>query len=138
LSRSPSKEFSEEAYTQAIKDVLGGEIVEHNGSTVILPKGVDEPMFEAFLDNVEVEDLARMSMTGQPPVYANGDPIDPEWFRDEAVFVQVGAGLYGFTNELGEMLPDATGQAYIANINRTNIEIALGRFEGSADGMLPQ
>lgn len=133
LSRSPSKEFNEKAYQQAIKDVLGGEIVEHNGSTIVLPRGVDEPSFEAFLDNIDVQDLATISMTGQPPVYANGEPVDAEWFRDEAVFVQVGAGLYGFTNELGEMLPDATGRAYIANINATSVDIVLGRFEGSVD-----
>ena len=120
-------EFDQELYEQAVRDVLGGEIHEHNSVSIVLPIGVDEQMFEEFLVGIKPEDLTELSLSGAPPMFGNGEFVEPEWFEDEGRFIQLGRGEFGFVDVMGNKLADAEGNAYIMRIDRESIDDVIER-----------
>jgi len=87
------------ALERSVDAVLGGRpggsrIGTVNGETTILPQGVNEDTFEAALDNMSTVDYARLSATGQPPVYADGTLVTPDEIAREGRFKAVGNNKY--------------------------------------------
>lgn len=118
-------EFNETAYQDSINSVLGGDLIDVGQGTAktITPPGVSGEEFEEFLAKIGIEDLAWLSLSGQPPVYqATGEIIAPEWFEDEAVWVGIAPGQYGFVDSLGNVLNDKAGDPYIMKIDRRAVQ----------------
>lgn len=121
------EDFDEEAYEQAVEDVLGGELYEHNGVKIVLPAGVSEDQFEDFLSGIDEIDLEAISLNGAVPMFANGEAVQASWIEDEARLIQVGRGQFGMTDELGNPVYDETGEPYIMEIDQPTVEGVLER-----------
>jgi GH24 family phage-related lysozyme (muramidase) len=122
-----AEDFDEAAYEQAVSDILGGALHDHNGMDIVLPYGVDETQFEQFLSGIDDIDLEALSLSGVEPVFANGEPVQPEWFEDEARFVTLGQGTYGFIDVMGSKVADANGDPYIMSLDAASVNQVIER-----------
>lgn len=71
----------------ALKDVTGG-IIEYNGEKIIPPaRGMNRDDFADLLDAVTDDDL-------EGALHPTGRVMSADWVRDNATFVNAGAGRY--------------------------------------------
>lgn len=106
----------------------GGGFGSWNGEPVILPLGVTEDQFEDALDAMQDEDLAAVSLTGEPPIWddevQSGIPIDT--FREEIILKPRGPGVYEAW-AAGFPVRTPSGQPYVMDLRGDAVRVLLGR-----------
>jgi len=122
--------FNPRQYEQAVKEVTGGgEIGSVNGERTILPRGVIEDDFEDALDALSAADLRQYSVSGDPPVYADGKPATALDLANEGRFTPVRIGVYSVRMSDGKplMADLATGRRYAIRLSGDQVAEILGR-----------
>lgn len=119
--RPEATQFDSSLYQESLRQAVGG-IAENsetgwynnrrNGVTnmTILPPRITRSQFENWTEGLTRGDLTRLSVNGNPPVYANGQPVDPSDIADEGVFVMVAPGVYGIKFGSNEWAFDAASR----------------------------
>lgn len=124
IRKSGSVKFNKEDFSKSVQAVLGGEkgfeaVADVNGEKTFMPKGVTPDLMEDALRSMTIEDYTRLSVTGDPPRYADGSVVDPRDIRDEVMLRYIGNNRYRMMLDDGSVLltgavsPDGRRQAYI-------------------------
>ena len=121
--------FDPEAFNQSVQAVLGGEgsIDTVNGVATLLPQGVTSDRMELALDEMQDADLSKLSANGQPPVYADGNPVLAEDVADEGKLRAVSKNRYQVEMSDGKILvtqvgANGTAQPYIMVLDRSAVD----------------
>lgn len=98
-SRSSNAAFDAKAFGNSVQAVMGGtkdgKAVDYvNGELTVLPRGVSGDEMEEALNRMNVDDWARMSNTGLPPRYVNGEIISPQDLASEGTLKAIGGDKY--------------------------------------------
>jgi hypothetical protein len=144
--------FDKSLYAKSIQAVMGGRetprVASVNGSTTVLPKGVDEASMEKAVDNLSTEDLVAQSVgrDGRPagvgPYYTDGKPVSPldissqgkfRYVRDDVYQVQMGDGKYLVTpqREQGGFTP------YLMKLDKQAVDKLATRARSTNSASLP-
>lgn len=109
MARSGSFKWNNREYERAVNTVLGGgadtSVIDSvNGTTTVLPRGVNADMMEEAIGAMSIQDWTAMSATGTPPMYGDGAVIDPQDIQDEVQLRFLGGGRYNVVLDDGSVL----------------------------------
>lgn len=99
VSRAGGNGFDANAYAKSVQAVMGGRdgrpaVDTVNGEPTVVPPGMTGEEVEQALDKMTVDDWTRLSVSGEPPRYANGSVIDPRDLADEGKLRAIGNNRY--------------------------------------------
>lgn len=98
---SGQKNYDNETFKQAVRDVMGGV----NGidpiydghfaaNKLALPPQVEAEAFDDFVKSLDDNDLSQFSASGNAPKWGDGTPVSAEDFKKNLKLEQIGAGKY--------------------------------------------
>lgn len=129
--------FDDGLFKKSVDSVLGGQgnarLGVVNSATTILPKGVDAATMERAVDNLQGDDLVRLSVdrngkpTGSPPMYTSGKPVPPSDISTQGRFKYIGGDTYQIQMGDGRYLATAQVERggftpYLMKIPQTEVQ----------------
>lgn len=105
-------------YKNAVQRVLGGSenfevLADVNGSTSVIPQGMNANTLENAVFAMDVQDWTAMSHTGSAPMYGDGTVVDPLDINDEVQLRFLGGGRYHVVLDDGSFLMTETQQGLV-------------------------
>lgn len=100
--------------------LVAGRIVEHNGSKIPLPRGMEQSDFERRLSNIKPDDIAKQAPGGQVYVGKTAVPLD-QFVKSlpGAALVNAGSGLYNIRAGMG-LVVNSQGKRITIGIGNAN------------------
>lgn len=97
-----TKALGDKDMKAALDAVLGGDVLhEVNGSTTVLPPGVNGKIYKKAASRMTVEDYTLMSRDKTIPTYMGGVPVSADDLEDEARLMPIGGGQYNLLMDDG-------------------------------------
>jgi hypothetical protein len=97
----PGAPWDANAYTQAVRDVMGGRqgdsaggVATVNGAPTIMPAGVSGDDFQTMIHSLQNQDLLDHSVGGGPPMDSKGRPVSATEVATEGKFRAISNGMY--------------------------------------------
>lgn len=134
--QAPTTAWDEDAYAQAINDVLGVTPQDVNGFTVLLPNNVAPDDLNTIIEGGSIQDWAELSADKTPPFDpATGQPVPVDILADEARLYAIDdRGGYAVAladnRQLVTANIDANGQAqaYIMVLDPNDIKLRAAKI----------